>query len=100
MNKEYEQLSLEFTTKAQKLFIFTFEQFRNSTKTLNRQKDENVFQLQVGKFVATLKHELENIATELMKKNSALRNARLVNKILTDHIESYLNEFRRKSRSV
>ncbi len=100
MNKEYEQFSLEFTTKAQKLFIFTFEQFRDSTKKLNRQKDENVFQLQVGKFVATLKQQLENIAIEIMKKNSSLKNSSLCNKILTDHIKNYLNEFRRKSRAL
>ena len=100
MNKEYEHLSLDFTTKAQRLFIFTFEQFRDSTKKLNRHKDENVFQLQVGKFAATLKQQLENIAIELMKKNRSLKNARLCNKILTDHIEGYLNEFRRKSWSV
>ena len=100
MNKEYEQLSLEFTQKAQKLFILTFDQFSDSTKKLNRHKDENVFQLQLGKFLATLKRQLENIAIELMKKNSTLKNARHINKILVDHIESYLNEFRRKSRSV
>lgn len=100
MNKEFEQELSDFAMKAQRLFTMTFENFRESTKRLNRQKDENVFQLQVGKFLATLKQQLENIAIESIKKSKALKNADKLNNILADQIRGYLNEFRRKSRSV
>ena len=100
MDSEFEHLSLEFTRKAQKLFTFTFENFRDSIKGLNRRKDENVFQLQVAKFLATLKKQLESIAQDLISKNQHWKNIDKYNKVLKDNIDLYLNEFRQKSRSI
>jgi len=98
MKKEYEELSAEFTIKAQKLFIFTYEKFRDSTRNLDRQKDENVFQLQVGKFLATLNQQLEQIANELLRKNKAIKNADQDSMVLKNQINIYLAEFRQKAK--
>ena len=98
MNREYEQLSVDFTTKAQALFASTFAKFRLTTKNLDRQRDENVFQLQVGKFVATLKQQLENIANESMSKYQSLKGFDHCNRMLVERINIYLNEFRQKSK--
>ena len=100
MEKEFEQVTIDFTNKAQKLFLSMFEKFRDSTKQLNRLQDENVFQQQQGKYVYTLKEQLEALARELLYKNKSLKNINHCNKILTDEINNYLNEFRKKSRSI
>ena len=98
MDPEYEQLSVDFTSKAQRLFTLTYNKFRSTTRSLDRQRDENVFQLQVGKFLATLKIQLENIASELLNKYDVSKNTGHWNKLLNDQINIYLNEFRQKSR--
>lgn len=98
MDKWLEQLSNDFTVKAQRLFISTYENFRLSTKDLDRQKDENVFQLQLGKYLNTLKSQLENIARELLAGNKAIKNIDHFNKLLNDNITMYLREFRQKAQ--
>jgi hypothetical protein len=98
MEREFEQLSVEFNTKAQKLFTSIYEKFRLSAKKLDRQKDENVFQLQLGKCLNTLKSELEGVAYELLTGNKSIRNTDYCNKVLKDNINIYLREFQQKAR--
>jgi hypothetical protein len=98
MDRGLEQLSVDFTTHAQQLFMSTYEMFRMTTKRLDRQRDENVFQMQVEKFMATLKQQLENIANDLLKKNKAIKDIDHCNKLLRDQITVYLKEFRQKAR--
>jgi hypothetical protein len=96
----FEQISHDFNIKAQKLFTITYEKFLSSTRNLNRVKDENVFQQQLGKYLNTLKLQLESMARELLDRNKSLQNITNCNKILADNIQMYLNEFRKKSGSV
>ncbi|HET9747559.1 MAG TPA: hypothetical protein VFP97_17705 [Chitinophagaceae bacterium] len=98
MDREFEQLSVNFNTKAQKVFTSIYEKFRLSVKKLDRQKDENVFQLQMGKYLNTLKSELEGVAYELLTSHKSIRNTDLCNKVLKDYINIYLQEFRQKAR--
>lgn len=98
MDRGFEQLSVDFTTKAQKIFISTYEKFRLSTRSLDRLKDENVFQLQLGKYLNTLRYELENTAHELLTRNKAVIDIDNCNKILRDTIAIYLREFRQKAK--
>ena len=98
MGSGFEQLSVDFATKAQKLYTSTYERFRQSTKNLDRQKDENVFQLQLGKYLDTLKSELESFANELLTRNKTIKNMDHCNSVLKDSINIYLQEFRQKAR--
>jgi len=100
MDRGLEQLSVDFTVQAQKLFMSTYEKFRQSTKNLDRQRDENVFQLQVEKFMATLKLQLEGIAHDLLMKSKTLKNIDHCNSLLRDMIMIYLKEFIQKTRSL
>ena len=43
-------------------------------KQLNRQQDENVFQQQLGKYLRTLKLQLEGIAEEVIQKNKSFES--------------------------
>lgn len=98
MDRGFEQLSIDFTTKAQKLFISTYEEFSLATKKLHRHKDENVFQLQLGKYLTTLRSQLETIAQESAVKNKTTKNIDYYNKLLADKIAIYLREFKQKAR--
>jgi len=100
MDREFEQITVDFTVQAQKLFISTYERFRLSVKKLDRQWDNNVFQLQVEKFLATLKIQLESIAHDLLVKNKTIKNIDHCNKLLRDKITIYLKEFIQKTRSL
>ena len=80
--------------------MLTFEHFHFSTKKLNRFKDENVFQLQLGKYLNTLRVHLESIAHELMYGGKIQKNVNHCNKILRDNIDIYLDEFLQKSKSL
>lgn len=98
MESGFEQLISVFTIKAQKLFAFTYEKFRFSTRMLDRQKDENVFQMQLGKYLRTLKLQLESLASEMMTRTTSKKNMDQCNKLLKDKIDIYVREFRQKAK--
>ena len=100
MDRGFEQISVDFTTTAQKLFISSYEKFRLAVKDLDRQKDENVFQLQLGKYLNTLRTQLESVADELLARNKTIKDISHFNKFLRDKIAIYLNEFQQKARSL
>ena len=97
---EFAQEIVDFDNKAKKIFFSLYEKFAESAKQLDRKKDDNVFQQQQSKYLNTLKTQLENLAQDLLNKNSPLKNINLLNKKLRDEINIYLNEFRQKSRAL
>jgi hypothetical protein len=100
MNSGFDQLLFDFDAKAIKVFFSLFDRFKDSTTRLDRKKDENVFQQQLGKFQFTLKEQLEMVAKELIEKNKTITNITHCNKVLSERIAYYLNEFRLKSASA
>ena len=98
MDKGFEQLSVDFSTKAQKLFISNYDKFRLSAKKLDRLIDENVFQMQLGKYLFNLRSELENVAHDLLMKNKTIKNIGHCNQFLANKISIYLREFQQKAR--
>ena len=97
---EFAREIVDFDNKAKKIFFSLYENFAGSAKQLDRQKDDNVFQQQQSKYLNTLKTQLENLAQDILNKNSSLKNINLLNKKLSDEINTYLNEFTQKSRSL
>jgi hypothetical protein len=97
---EFAQEIVDFDNKAKKIFFSLYEKFAESANQLDRKKDDNVFQQQQSKYLNTLKTQLENLAQDLLNKNSSLKNINLLNKKLRDEINIYLNEFEQKSRSL
>ena len=97
---EFPQEIVDFDNKAKKIFFSLYENFAGSAKQLDRKKDDNVFQQQQGKYLKTLKTQLENLAQDLLSKNSSSKNITLLNKKLRDEINIYMDEFRQKSRSL
>jgi len=100
MEKEIEQVKNEFDTNAVKIFFSIYEKFETDVKQLNRRRDENVFQQIQGKYVFTLKNQLENLAKEMLNKHHQLKLIHHLSRTLTDSISFYLHEFIQKSGSL
>jgi len=100
MEKEIEQIKIEFDTGAVKIFFSLFEKFETAVRPLNRGKDENVFQQIQGKYVYTLKNQLENLAKEILNKNQHLKFINHLFTTLTDSTNFYIKEFIQKSGSL
>ncbi len=100
MEKDSDQLNVEFNESAIKAFFSLYSDFKTSVRTLDRQKDDNVFQQVQGTYANRLKQQLESIATDLIDKNRSLKDINHVKKTLTDSIGAYVNEFIQKSRSL
>jgi len=90
----------EFNTKASPIFLSHYKEFLTTVEKLEREKDDNVFQLQQAKYVQTLKNQLEYLAQSILNKHQSMRGVNLLNKKITEEITQYLNEFRQKSRSL
>jgi hypothetical protein len=54
--------------------------------------------LQLGKYLNTLRSQLEGIALELVNKNKTIKNRAHCHKLLADKVSIYLREFREKAR--
>ena len=100
MKKDDERLLVDFNQKAQMLFNMAYRNFRLATKKLDRQLDENVFQLQVEKFSVTLKHQLKKIAYDILTISRTSTKMNQFNKQLQETIDIYMKEFRQKIRSL
>ena len=100
MEKEIEQVKNEFDSNAVKIFFSIYEKFETAVKQLNRRRDENVFQQIQGKYVFTLKNQLENLAKEILNKHHQLTLIHHLSRILTDSINFYLKKFVQKSGSL
>jgi flagellar biosynthesis component FlhA len=98
--QDISQILVDFNEKGKKIFFSLYDQFRQTAKRLDRTKDNNVFQQQEGKYLATLKHQLESLAVEMMNKNKTIENTSQLNKKLTDTVNQFLSEFQQKSRSL
>ena len=94
------QVLVDFNNRAKKIFFSLYEKFKGSANLLDRAEDDNVFQQQQGKYLKTLKQQLELLAREILDKNSLVGNSSQLNKKLTTEINEYVKEFRQKSRSL
>ena len=94
------QIQVNFNDKAQTILIALYEKFKVSSKQSGRTKDNSVCQQQEGKYLATLKYQLESPTIEYLNKNKTLVNISQLNKKLTDPVNDYLTEFKQKSRSL
>ena len=99
MENEFEQVAIDFNTKARRSFFLSYERFELSAKGLDRRKDENVFQHLLAKYLYDLKIQLENIATGLLHKNKSITNIDHLYNTFQGKITDFLNEFRQKSNS-
>lgn len=95
-----QQLNVEFHNRAGELLLALFREFKYSVAAIDRQRDENVFQQQQGRYMALLKHRLDSIAFELMNLLDPGDDRNRWNSSVSRFIGEYLNEFGQKIRSL
>jgi hypothetical protein len=100
MDKDFNQLSIEFDTKARPVFFALFHAFEQTVQTVNRQKNENYFQQLQSQYASTLKSQLGDIAKELIFKNGSLVEVQQLQHSLYSAIDHYTKEFLQKAKSL
>jgi hypothetical protein len=100
VEKDIEIIHIEFNNEAKKIFFLLYKKFANAVKAIDRRKDDNVFQLLKGKYTYTLKQQLEEFAKGLITKYKATANLNQLERSLTNEINTYTNEFDRKTGSL
>jgi hypothetical protein len=99
MHEGIEQNSVTFHNRARSEFFPLYQEFRQSVKLLDRQRDENVYQQLQMRFANQLQHRLQNIAMELLLHTEhTCRNQ--LNPLLANAIDGYVQEFMQKARSL
>ena len=99
MDKNLESARIDFNDKANRYFFFLYEQFAIATRRLDTFKDNNVIQQLLGRYLYTLKHQLEHFASQCLEKNRHIENVAELRKFLADTVLALVGEFTRKARS-
>jgi len=98
--KDLEEINVEFNQQATEAFYLLYARFENRAQELDRNKNENVYQQTLAKYLYTLKTDLEKIAVAIMEKNAAIREFEHLKRNLTNRIHHYIQEFTSKSQSL
>ena len=100
MNNSFEQTYTEFNNRARSAFFALYKDFLLAISVLDRQEDENVFQLVKSKYQSKLKQQLKLVAEEMMSKNNSSQNNEQLKEALPYEIEGYISEFTQKINSL
>ena len=100
MQNDLNRAMVEFNNSASKLFAMLFQKFENTIASVNRGQHDNTFQQLQGKFIYTFKMQMENMAQQLIEKNSSINEVDRLKKKLSGAIKDYLDEFLRKAKSL
>jgi len=99
MQKDPDQMLVEFNDSAGRLLAFLFSRFRQNVQSLNRKKDDNVFQQLQAKYLFSFKNELGNMAKAYIEKCGAANMHELSNR-LNSSVNIFTNEFIQQMRSL
>lgn len=99
MQKDSDEILVEFNDDAGKLLGFLFAKFQKNVQALNRNKDENVFQQLQSKYLYSFKNELENMAKIQIEKYKGDKAHELNNR-LSNSIDRFTNEFAQQIRAL
>ena len=94
MKENLENLVVEFTNYAAKMYSSVFNQFHSSIRNINRAEEENVFKMQISKYSFELQKRLEQHAKLLADSHPAAY--RQIESALSEKIKYYLKAFWQK----
>lgn len=94
MKEDVEDVVVEFTNCAAKMYSSVFNQFHNSIRNINRSKEENVFKMQLSKYSLELKKGLEQHVKLLADSHPAAYKQ--IDSVLSEKIKYYLQAFWQK----
>lgn len=100
MHQDVQHTCNDFHDRGRRVFFALYHDFQHSVTTLNRRRDENVFQQIKGKYTQELKSRLNNLARESIQKMDTDSGRNELNHALSSIIDDYLREFELKIRSL
>ncbi len=100
MEKDIEYAQTEFNNNASKFFFSLYARFHDAVKLLNRRRDDNVFQQLRGKYLYTLKKQLEDMAKTCLDKYKSSKDISHLKETLSYSVDRYMNEFSQKAASL
>jgi hypothetical protein len=100
MQKDLDDLNIEFDATAKETFYEFYERFEKTVQELSRNRNENVFQQERAKYSNSLKTELEKLALSIIEKNHELKEFSHLRRNLTNRIQEYVQEFLQKTQSI
>jgi hypothetical protein len=100
MEKNVEMIILEFNNVAARIYSGTLSQFSDSIRNINRNRDENVFKLQLGKYMYMLKNHLEEKVKKTLEANRSFKDSERLKLSLSSQVNYYLEEFRKRSNTL
>jgi len=87
----------EFNEQATRQFFSLFNEFKSTAESLERDSNENVFQLLRGKYLSLLKQKLEQTARLIMSKSEKPETLGRLRINFSEKITYFVREFTRKS---
>lgn len=94
MEKDIDRLQIEFNDSARHLFYQLYEKFSLAT---TGSKELHVYTQLKGKFLYTLKLQLDELAKKFIDKNRENSKLEKLQKVLPGIISRYMEEFRNKT---
>jgi len=99
MKEDFEKVIVEFNNTAAKIYSILFRQFSKSIRGLNRNEEENVFNMQAAKFADSLKYQLEEQVKKVLEVSDAEIHDQLQS-ACSARIHFYLQEFQIKCKAL
>ncbi len=96
---DIEQIQVDFNEEGKKVFFSLWKRFEQAASSLNRKRDDNVFQQLQGQYIHTLNENLESLVSTALEKLDE-GNINEARQKLMQTIRYYTNEFMVKSRSL
>lgn len=86
-----------FREEANKIFFSLLHEFQQKMDLIDRNQNENVYQMQRGNYISKVRKNLEHIALNIISQYKAVEYPDRIRKELTEGIKYYIKEFSRKS---
>jgi hypothetical protein len=100
MEKDFGNIISKFRDLSSKMSEMIYDDFKRKVKKLDRQKDENVFQLLQARYINELDKQLQQAAEKMVQENNKYSNLKLLRNELANQSSYILSEFLQKARSM
>lgn len=100
MQRDNEELYVEFHNRANNTFHRLLKTFELAVQEINRQTEEYKFQQVKDTYINTLKQQLEDCAARVMEQHQQNRNRTELSQNLQQFIKQYLHLFVQKTRTA
>lgn len=100
MKQDIGRNNIRFHDRAQEVSHTLFREFTHKVVTLDRQRDEHVFQQLGSQYTDQLRRQLERLALELLSGVERSDERQQWNGALSRYIQDYVKDFTQKIQSL